>query len=140
MNMIEVKDVSICFRMANDKLNSLKEFMIQKVKGKLKYEEFWALKDVSFNVKKGEVVGIVGHNGAGKSTILKVISGIMKPTEGTVVTHGNIVPMLELEVALIWILVAEKIYILMVQYWDIQKSSWMKSLMKSLNSLSLESL
>lgn len=46
------KDVSICFRMANDKLNSLKEFMIQKVKGKLKYEEFWALKDVSFNVKK----------------------------------------------------------------------------------------
>ena len=96
MNMIEVKDVSICFRMANDKLNSLKEFMIQKVKGKLKYEEFWALKDVSFNVKKGEVVGIVGHNGAGKSTILKVISGIMKPTEGTVVTHGNIVPMLEL--------------------------------------------
>ena len=61
MNMIEVKDVSICFRMANDKLNSLKEFMIQKVKGKLKYEEFWALKDVSFNVKKGEVVGIVGQ-------------------------------------------------------------------------------
>lgn len=96
MNMIEVKDVSICFRMANDKLNSLKEFMIQKVKGKLKYEEFWALKDVSFNVKKGEVVGIVGHNGAGKSTILKVISGIMKPTEGSVVSHGNIVPMLEL--------------------------------------------
>ena len=96
MNMIEVKDVSICFRMANDKLNSLKEFMIQKVKGKLKYEEFWALKDVSFNVKKGDVVGIVGHNGAGKSTILKVISGIMKPTEGSVVTHGNIVPMLEL--------------------------------------------
>lgn len=96
MNMIEVKDVSICFRMANDKLNSLKEFMIQKVKGKLRYEEFWALKSVNFNVKKGEVVGIVGHNGAGKSTILKAISGIMKPTEGSVVTHGNIVPMLEL--------------------------------------------
>ena len=96
MNMIEVKDASICFKMANDRLNSLKEFLIQKIKGKLKYEEFWALKDVSFTVKKGEVVGIVGHNGAGKSTILKVISGIMKPTEGSVVTRGNVVPMLEL--------------------------------------------
>ena len=114
--------------------------MIQKVKGKLKYEEFWALKDVSFNVKKGEVVGIVGHNGAGKSTILKVISGIMKPTEGTVVTHGNIVPMLELGSGFDMDLSGREIYILMVQYWDIQKSSWMKSLMKSLNSLSLESL
>ena len=96
MKMIEVNHVSICFRMANDKINSLKEFMIQKLKGKLQYEEFWALKDVSFTVNKGEVVGIVGHNGAGKSTILKAISGIMKPTEGNVITHGNIVPMLEL--------------------------------------------
>ena len=80
MNMIEVKDVSICFRMANDKLNSLKEFMIQKVKGKLKYEEFWALKDVSFNVKKGEVVGIVGHNGAWPScTAILVIILLVVP-------------------------------------------------------------
>lgn len=96
MNMIEVNGVSICFKMANDRLNSLKEFAIQKLKGKLKFEEFWALQDVSFTVKKGEVVGIVGHNGAGKSTILKAISGIMKPTKGNVRVHGKIVPMLEL--------------------------------------------
>lgn len=96
MKMIEVNGVSICFKMANDRINSLKEYMIQKLKGKLQYEEFWALSDVNFCVNKGEVVGIVGHNGAGKSTILKAISGIMKPTKGNVVAHGNIVPMLEL--------------------------------------------
>lgn len=94
--MIEIKDVSICFKMANDRINSLKEYVVQFLKGKLKVEEFWALRNVSFNIGKGEVVGIVGHNGAGKSTILKVISGIMKPTTGEVILHGNIVPMLEL--------------------------------------------
>jgi len=66
------------------------------VKGKIKYEEFWALKNVSFEIKKGEVLGIIGHNGAGKSTLLKVISGILKPTEGYVHVGGTVVPMLEL--------------------------------------------
>ena len=69
---------------------------MQLVKGKIQYEEFWALKSVSFEVKKGEVLGIIGHNGAGKSTLLKVISGILKPTTGSVQVNGTIVPMLEL--------------------------------------------
>ena len=94
--MIEVKDVSMHFRMPGDRLNSLKEYVIKLLKGKLKFNEFVALNHVSFEVKKGEVVGLVGHNGAGKSTILKVISGILKPTGGEVKIKANVVPMLEL--------------------------------------------
>lgn len=94
--IIEVKDVSMRFRMANDRINSIKEFAIAKLRGKLQYNEFEALKHVSFDVKRGEVVGLIGHNGAGKSTMLKVISGILKPTEGSVVVRGNVAPMLEL--------------------------------------------
>ena len=95
-SMIEVRDVSVRFRMANDKINSLKEYMIQKLRGQLKYNEFEALSHVSFEVERGEVVGLVGHNSASKSTLLKVISGILKPSEGSVTVRGNIAPMLEL--------------------------------------------
>ena len=94
--IIEVKDVSMRFRMANDRINSIKEYAIARMRGKLQYNEFEALKHVSFDVKRGEVVGLIGHNGAGKSTMLKVISGILKPTEGSVVVRGNVAPMLEL--------------------------------------------
>ena len=94
--MIEVKDVSMRFRMANDRINSIKEYAIARLSGKLKYTEFEALKHVSFDVKRGEVIGLIGHNGAGKSTMLKVISGILKPTEGSVIVRGNVAPMLEL--------------------------------------------
>jgi len=82
--------------MRYDRVKSLKEYLVQLVKGQVKYEEFWALKDVSFEVKRGEVLGIIGHNGAGKSTLLKVISGILKPTEGSVAVNGVVAPMLEL--------------------------------------------
>lgn len=94
--VIEVKNVSMRFRMANDRVSGIKEYVIQRLRGKLKYTEFEALKDVSFTVHKGEVVGLIGHNGAGKSTILKVISGILRPSEGSVTVRGSIVPMLEL--------------------------------------------
>lgn len=94
--IIEVKDVSMRFRMANDRISSIKEYAIAKLTGKLEYKEFEALKHVSFDVQRGEVVGLIGHNGAGKSTMLKVISGILKPTEGSVTVRGNIAPMLEL--------------------------------------------
>lgn len=94
--IICAKNISMCYMMTYDRIKSIKEYMVQLIKGKIKYEEFWALKDVSFEVQKGEVIGIIGHNGAGKSTLLKVISGILKPTGGELEVHGNIVPMLEL--------------------------------------------
>ena len=94
--MINVEAVSVRYLMAYDRIKSIKEYLVQFLKGKIKYDEFWALKDVSFHVRKGEVLGIIGHNGAGKSTMLKVISGILKPTGGTVQIGGTVVPMLEL--------------------------------------------
>ena len=94
--VIEVKDVTMRFRMNSDKIRSLKEFVTTALRGKLQYDDFTALDRVSFTVKKGETLGLIGRNGAGKSTMLKVISGILKPTEGSVTAQGNIVPMLEL--------------------------------------------
>lgn len=94
--MIEVNDVSMRFRMGNDNITSLKEYLVRLALRKISYSHFEALKHVSFKVPRGEVVGLIGHNGAGKSTILKVISGIMKPTEGSVTVKSNVVPMLEL--------------------------------------------
>ena len=95
-NMIEIKDVSMRFRLENNRVASLKEFVTRKLSGKLSYTEFWALKHISLSVRQGEVLGLIGRNGAGKSTLLKVISGILKPTQGTVTCKGNLVPMLEL--------------------------------------------
>lgn len=94
--MLSVEHVTMKFRMPNDKVESLKETVIAMLSGRLKYEEFTVFEDVSFDVKKGEVVGIIGKNGAGKSTLLKIVSGVLKPTKGQVTSNGNIVPMLEL--------------------------------------------
>ncbi len=95
-SVIEVNNVTMRFRINNDKILSLKEFVTTAFSGKLHYNEFTALENISFTVKKGETLGLIGRNGAGKSTMLKLISGILKPTEGSVHVTGNIVPMLEL--------------------------------------------
>lgn len=94
--MIEVSNVTMRFHLNSDKILTLKEFFTRAAKGQIQYTDFTALHNVSFNVEKGETIGIVGHNGAGKSTLLKIISGILRPTEGQVICRGNVVPMLEL--------------------------------------------
>ena len=96
-NMIEVNNVSMRFNLGIEKGFSLKQWFVDIGRGKKRErKDFWALKDVSFNVKPGEVIGFVGSNGAGKSTLLKVVAGVLKPTKGEVRTQGNICPMIEL--------------------------------------------
>ncbi len=95
-NAVELRNIEMHFNMSKEKLDSLKEYFLKLVKGKLMYEDFVALDNISFDIKKGDVFGIVGLNGCGKSTTLKVISGILKPTKGTVETDGIIAPLIEL--------------------------------------------
>lgn len=95
--MIKANNVSMKFNLGIEKNFSMKQAFINILsRKKTKKSYFWALDDVSFEVKKGEVVGFIGNNGAGKSTILKIVSGVMKPTKGNVEAYGNICPMIEL--------------------------------------------
>ncbi|MCR4842845.1 MAG: ABC transporter ATP-binding protein [Eubacterium sp.] len=93
---VVVKDVGMCFNLSPQKVDSLKDYVIKMIKRELEYDEFWALKDISFTLKRGERLGILGLNGAGKSTLLKAIAGVYKPTEGTIKRYGKIAPLLEL--------------------------------------------
>lgn len=95
-NAVELKNVEMHFNMSKEKLESLKEYFLKLVTRKLMFEDFIAVNNVSFDIKKGDVFGIVGLNGSGKSTTLKLISGILTPTKGTVETQGTIAPLIEL--------------------------------------------
>ena len=96
--MIDLKNVGMKFNLGIEKDNSLKMTFIRLFdkKKRIKKSEFWALKNITFHVYPGDVVGLIGLNGAGKSTLLKVVSGVMKPTEGTIEVNGDISPMIEL--------------------------------------------
>ncbi len=94
--VVSVKNVSMEFNMSSERIDSIKEYFIKLLKGKLFFESFWALNDVSVDIRRGEVFGIVGLNGSGKSTLLKIISGIMKPTKGSAEIRGTLSPMIEL--------------------------------------------
>ena len=93
---IEVNDVSMIFNIASEQLNNLKEYFIKIMRHELFFKEFRALDHVSFKVRRGEVVGLVGTNGSGKSTMLKCIAGVLEPSEGSIEVRGNIAPLIEL--------------------------------------------
>lgn len=93
---VEVDATTMIFNVASDSLTSLKECFIKLVKHELFFEEFRALKHISFDIHRGEVVGLAGSNGSGKSTMLKIIAGVLEPSEGSVKVHGNIALLIEL--------------------------------------------
>lgn len=95
-NAIEVSNVSMKFNINREGVDNAKEYFVRLAKHNLHYTNFWALKDVSFNVKKGDRMGVMGFNGAGKSTLLKVIARVLKPTMGSVNVKGVVAPLLEL--------------------------------------------
>ncbi len=94
--LIEVKDLSMRFKLPSEKVDSLKESFIKRITGKLKYREFWVLKDINVTLRRGESLALIGRNGAGKSTLLSLMSGIYYATKGSVKTRGTIVPLLRL--------------------------------------------
>ena len=94
--IVKVDNLGICFNLAKERVDSLKEYFLKFTKGSLHFEEFWALKNVSIEIKRGDVYGLVGINGSGKSTLLKTIAGVFKPTEGKVTVNGTIAPLIEL--------------------------------------------
>lgn len=109
--IIEVNDVTMRFNLAEEKTDTIKEYFVKLVSGKLHFKPFYALKDVSFQIKRGEAVALIGKNGSGKSTMLKILAGVIYPTEGTVRVNGSIAPMIELGAGFDWELTArENIY------------------------------
>lgn len=93
---VKVEDVGMMFNLSRQKEERFKEYLFNLLRGELFFDAFWALEDISFEVQKGESLGIIGLNGSGKSTLLKLISGLMKPTRGRVATEGVIAPLIEL--------------------------------------------
>lgn len=94
-NVISVEHVSMKFNLMEEKVDTLKEYALRLLKGNLLYNEFTALDNINFQVKKSEILGIVGFNGAGKSTLLKILAGVLKPTEGRVIIKGSVAPLIE---------------------------------------------
>ena len=94
--VIKIDNVSMMFNLSSEKIDSIKEYIIKLFKRQIHFQEFWALNNVSFELEKGDSLGIIGLNGSGKSTLLKIISGILKPTKGSVTTIGSIAPLIEL--------------------------------------------
>ncbi len=94
--VLKVENVGMKFNLSKEKHDSVKEYFIALMRKELIYNEFWALTDVSFELQKGDRIGILGLNGAGKSTLLKVIAGVFKPSKGSVERHGVLAPLIEL--------------------------------------------
>ena len=94
--VIEVNNVSMRFNLARERTDTIKEYTLKLLERQLFFDEFWALRDVSFTVEAGDSLALIGRNGCGKSTMLKVVAGVMSPTNGSVKVRGTIAPLIEL--------------------------------------------
>lgn len=94
--IVDVKDLSIRFALTSEKITSMKDYVIKTIRGVIKYDEFFALRNISFSMEKGESIALIGLNGCGKSTLLKTIAGVLKPYTGYVKVFGSIAPLIEL--------------------------------------------
>jgi ABC-2 type transport system ATP-binding protein len=94
--ILQVKNVSIKYITGDFKSIGLKEYVVRRLKGDYHVKEFWANRNITFSLNEGDMLGIIGTNGAGKSTLLKAVSGIMRPSEGSITRHGTIAALLEL--------------------------------------------
>lgn len=94
-NIINVNQVTMKFNLMEERVDTLKEYIVKLLKRKLLYNEFISLDHVTFSIQKGDILGIVGLNGAGKSTLLKILAGVLKPTSGSVSVKGSIAPLIE---------------------------------------------
>jgi len=94
--VVRLEAVSVRYRLPRERIVSIKDYTIRRLKGQIAFDEFWALNDVSLEVRKGETLGIIGPNGAGKSTLLKLVAQVLRPTSGRVRVKGRVAPLLEL--------------------------------------------
>ena len=94
--IISVKNVSMVFNLASELVTSLKEYVLKRLQRKLKVQPFYALKDISLDIQKGDAVALIGANGSGKSTLLKLVAGVLVPTEGSITVNGSVAPLIEL--------------------------------------------
>ena len=93
---VQIQGVSMQFNLAKEKVDNIKEYFLRKVKGSFRVDEFYALRNICFNIERGDSFAILGSNGSGKSTLLKIISGIYRPTSGNLIVSGSVAPMIEL--------------------------------------------
>ena len=94
--IVELDGVGVRYRVPRGGVRSIKEYVLQAVRGQLRFDDFWALEDVDMTVERGERLGVVGRNGAGKSTLLQVVAGVLAPTTGAVAVRGRVAPLLQL--------------------------------------------
>ena len=132
--IIKVTNAAVRFNMASERIDNLKEYFVKLIKRELMFQEFMALKDINFEVKRGEAWGLIGTNGSGKSTLLKLICGILKPYRGTVEVKGSIAPLIELGAGFDGELTATEKHLSEWRRSRLQqKNSWMHTTMRSSN-------